>query len=113
MQECPRYKATELRLLLFYTGPVVFKQFPKPEYYYSFLNIYVAMRLLCMNEMINNQEFLNYARSLFKCFGESTIQMYGPDMVYFNLHNLLHLMDDADRFGSLDNFSAYAFENYM
>jgi hypothetical protein len=30
-----------------------------------------------------------------------------------NIHGLLHLVDDYDRFGSLDNCSTFSFENYM
>lgn len=30
-----------------------------------------------------------------------------------NVHNLVHLVDNLKRFGSLDNFSAFKFENYM
>lgn len=31
----------------------------------------------------------------------------------YNIHNLVHLADDAQHFGSLDNFSAFPIENYL
>lgn len=34
-------------------------------------------------------------------------------MVSHNVHGLLHLSDDAERFGPLDNFSCFKFENFM
>lgn len=30
-----------------------------------------------------------------------------------NVHSLIHLVQDVERFGSLDNFSAFKYENYM
>lgn len=34
-------------------------------------------------------------------------------MVSHNFHSLLHLRDDAKKFGVLDNFSCFKFENFM
>lgn len=31
----------------------------------------------------------------------------------YNVHGLLHLSDDSVKFGSLDNFSCYMFENFL
>jgi len=30
-----------------------------------------------------------------------------------NLHTLLHICSDVQKYGSVDNFSAFRFENYM
>lgn len=39
--------------------------------------------------------------------------LYGKQYMSHNIHNLLHLCSDVKTYGSLDNFSAFRFENYM
>jgi len=46
-------------------------------------------------------------------FVKHYIDLYGSEMVVFNVHNLIHLPDDARNYGSLDNISAFCFENYL
>lgn len=40
-------------------------------------------------------------------------EIYGQQYVNSNLHNLVHLVDDVDRFGELDSFIADRFENML
>lgn len=35
------------------------------------------------------------------------------EQVSYNVHSLIHLADDVDKFGALDSFSAFKFENYL
>ncbi|KAB0805115.1 hypothetical protein PPYR_02085 [Photinus pyralis] len=113
LQHCARFKAVEFRLLLLYTGPVVFKKFLKPDYYYNFLNLYIAMRILNSEDYGTSTDMLVYAKALLDAFVKDSGRIYGPDFISFNVHNLLHLVDDAERFGPVHNFSAFDFENYM
>ena len=39
--------------------------------------------------------------------------IYGSDQVVYNTHSLIHLADDARRFGALDNVSCFPFENHL
>lgn len=39
--------------------------------------------------------------------------IYGAEYVSYNVHGLLHICGDVTKFGTLDNFSAFRFENYM
>jgi len=48
-----------------------------------------------------------------KHFIINSIQIYGPDFISHNIHNFLHLSDCVRLFDSLDNFSAFPFENFM
>jgi hypothetical protein len=34
-------------------------------------------------------------------------------MVVYNVHCLVHLVEDAQRYGSLDNVSGFPFENFL
>ncbi|CAH0558945.1 unnamed protein product [Brassicogethes aeneus] len=113
LDNCARFNAAEFRLLLLYTGPVVFKNFLKADFYYNFLCLHVAIRILCNVDLSNDPKFVEYARELIKSFVKNSGKIYGPDFVSFNVHGLLHLVNDVERFGTLDNFSAFPFENHM
>lgn len=39
--------------------------------------------------------------------------MYGPSSISYNVHNLVHLAKDCKKFGPLDDFSTFKFENFM
>jgi hypothetical protein len=40
-------------------------------------------------------------------------KLYGDKFVTFNVHNLIHLAKDVENHGSLDEFSAFPFENKL
>lgn len=61
----------------------------------------------------NMNEYINYARSLLQYFVKNFEIIYGKHLVSHNVHGLLHIADDYDRFGPLDNISAFPFENFM
>lgn len=51
-----------------------------------------------------------YAAELLKYFEKTFQQLYGIEN---NVHNLLHLTEDVKVYGSVDNFSAIDFENFL
>ncbi|XP_051176656.1 uncharacterized protein LOC127291512 [Leptopilina boulardi] len=40
-------------------------------------------------------------------------RIYGKQFVSHNVHNLLHICEDVEEYGALDEFSAFKFENEM
>lgn len=110
--ECKRYKATEFRLFLLYTGPIVLRQVP-PKVYNNFITLSLASTILISNHYSKYEHFISYAHELMKHFLTNCIQIYGPDFISYNIHSFLHLSDCVRLFGSLDNFSAFPFENFM
>lgn len=50
------------------------------------------------------------AEELLKHFVICTKLIYGPQFMSHKFHNLLHLADDARKFGNLNNFSS---DNYL
>lgn len=70
------------------------------------------MRILCSQDLLIH-EYLTYAQDLIHCFVKVFIKLYGVENVSHNVHSFVHLVDDVKRFGPLDNFSAFKFENYM
>lgn len=111
--ECKRYKATEFRLFLLYTGPIVLKQVLSPKVYNNFITLSLASTILISNYYSKHERYISYAHELIKHFITNSIQIYGPDFISHNIHSLLHLSDCVRLFGSLDNFSAFPFENFL
>lgn len=60
----------------------------------------------------NLREYLSYVQELVFFFIKTFIKLYGIHVSH-NVHSLFHLVDDVRRFGPLDDFSAFKFENYM
>ena len=52
LAEFRRWKATELRLFLIYTGPVVLKGKLLPNYYQNFMDLSVAVRILLCTSLL-------------------------------------------------------------
>lgn len=109
--EYKRWKATEFRTFLLYTGPVVLKAILNYDKYINFLTLHVADTILSNSKHMNN--FLDYAKSLLEYFVKTFITLYGKENTSSNIHNLLHLLEDAIKFGTLQEFSFFPFENYL
>ncbi|XP_067216038.1 uncharacterized protein [Linepithema humile] len=104
------WKATEYRLLLLYTGPLTFKSILKRNVYVNFITLHVIIRILSSKDL---HDYLAYAQELTYFYIKTFIKLYGMGHVSHNIHSLIHLVNDVKRFGPLDNFSAFKFENYM
>nr|XP_047131573.1 uncharacterized protein LOC124810559 isoform X1 [Hydra vulgaris] len=105
------WKATELRLFLIYTGPVVLKGLLEPKFYSNFLDLSVAIRILLCPILLKN--YIGLARQLLTYFVQSFGKLYGKDQLVYNVHSLIHLADDAVNFGVLDKCSSFKYENYL
>lgn len=110
INECKYYKATEHRSCLLYWGPVVFKGIMNQVNYNHYVLLHTAISLI-VNE--NFSEYIGLAENMAKQFVQDFVQIYGASYCSSNIHNLLHLCDDYKRFGVLDNFAAFEFENYL
>ena len=74
-----------------------------------FLLLFVAMHIL-LNESLCNIYYA-YAHDLVVAFVSHFGQIY--DMLVHNVHGLVHLSNDATKYGSLDNVSSFTFENFL
>lgn len=104
------FKATEFRQIVLYTGVLALKH-SLPVEKYNNLTLHVATTILCSPVLLSIH--LDYARKLLQHFVTTFKVLYGSYMVSYNVHSLLHLCDDAEKFGPLDNFSCFKFENYI
>lgn len=61
----------------------------------------------------NLSYLIGYAQESLDFFVKSFQNKYGLQYVSHNIHGLLHLCEDYELHGPLDNCSAFVFENYM
>jgi hypothetical protein len=106
-----RWKATEFRFFLLYAGAVVMKGILNAACYDHFLLLVVAVYCLCSVRL--HREFCDYCEHILKLFVEHCSVMYGADFMVYNVHMLIHVVDDVRRYGNLDKISCFPFENYM
>ena len=112
--ELDRWKATEFRQFLLYTGPIVLKDLLSDDQYHHFLCLTVGMSMLLESDLQQREFYLDYARNLIKFFVENSAEYYGNTFCVYNIHSLLHLFDDVKRFKcSLNDISAFPFENHL
>lgn len=109
-----RWKATEFRQYILYTSIVVLKDVVPDIIYKNSLLLTVSLSvLLNSNDEIRNS-YLPYARELLKCFVQQCRDIYGQSFIVYNVHNLLHLVDDVENYQcSLNDICAFPYENEL
>lgn len=107
------WKGTEFRTFLLYSGPVVLKNILPPKIYANFLLLHTAVTILISKIHLHNSRNIDSAHEMLQNFVQNFTIIYGEENVSHNVHNLLHICNDVSKYGKLDNFSAFRFENYM
>ncbi|XP_057671397.1 uncharacterized protein LOC130903307 [Diorhabda carinulata] len=106
------WKATEFRTFLLYIGPVALYGNVDLAIYEHFLLFHCSIMILISKRHI--EKFgVPFARQLLHLFVTHSEKIYGLEFLVYNVHSLLHLADDVENFGPLDNSSAFPFENYL
>lgn len=115
LAELARWKAMELRQFLLYTGPAILKQIFKGSqlkgFYDHLMLLHASIKILSSPHLCQNLVFNQYAKDLLIHFVEQSRTLYGDFFISYNVHCLIHLADDVIRFGPLDCFSSFIFEN--
>lgn len=96
---------------MLYCGPVVLRTTLNESLYQHFLLLSVASTILSSKPLCD--KFCSYADGLLKTFVRGFAELYGKTEVVYNVHGLLHLASDAQKFGCLENFSSFCFENKL
>lgn len=104
------WKATEFRTFLLKTGPIALFGSLPAEMYNHFLALHCAVTI-CSSE--NLKKFLPIARGLFRSFTERFGELYGEENKTYSIHSIIHVVDDVERFGVLDNYSAFPGESNL
>jgi len=110
--ESSRWKATECRQFLLYSGPVVLSNTGvSRRQYENFLYFSVAIRCLCSKALIDT--YIDFVQGALQYFVDTFGEIYGRQHVGYNVHSLYHLASDARRYGVLDNFSCFEYESFL
>ena len=109
--EYRRWKATEFRLFLLYVGPVVLKGEIAEQLYQNFMLLSVSIQIfvdpsLCLKHC-------DFIESLLLAFVDHFEKLFGSSNLVYNVHALIHLVNDVKKFGSLDNFSSFPYECFL
>jgi len=86
--ELDRWKATEYRQFLLYTGPVVLKSVLTTDLYRHFLCLSVSIRIMLMSDKDRREHYLDYACELMHHFVSNCERLYGTEFVVYNIHSL-------------------------
>ena len=114
LSEVDRWKATEYRQFILYTGPLALKKVVSKAVYTHFLSLTVAMSIMLDADEEKRNAYSEYAHSLLVHFVRQSRDIYGDTFTTYNVHSLIHLREDLVRFKvSLNEISAFKFENYM
>lgn len=105
------FKAVEFRFGLLYAGVVMFKNVVGEPLYKHFLKFFVAVRLL--SAQATYLVYADFAQQLLDEFVAEYSTIYDPAELVYNVHGVMHIVDDARKYGPLYSFSAYRYENHM
>lgn len=111
LSEIDRWKATEMRQFLLYTGPLVLIGVVHPNIYENFLLLSVGLHILLNNTL--SRMYNQYAHDVLVGFVTHFCQIYGEESAVYNVHGLIHLSEDSKNYGSLDNISSFPFETFL
>ena len=105
------YKATMFRQLLLYTCPAVFCDVFSPPYYLHFVLLHFIIRILSAKNI--QDDLLVYCKNAMVIFIEGSEELYKENIMSYNLHGLLHVVDDVQKLGNIESYSAFCYENNM
>ena len=116
LKHLKRWKATEYKQFLLYTGMSVLKDVVTKEVYQHFLCLSVSISVLLYFKPDDPTylEKFRFAKGLLKWYVDSSSHIYGQTFVSYNVHNLIHLHQDvASQQCGLEMLSAFPFENFL
>ncbi|KAJ8677811.1 hypothetical protein QAD02_013598 [Eretmocerus hayati] len=111
LKKLGKWKATHARFFLLYASVALAHRFLPSKYAEHLNQLTCAIRILSdPDQYIINNDFAN---KLLRSFVRDFKILYGEQYLVYNIHNLIHLAEEALRNGPLDSFSAFDFENFM
>jgi len=111
LTECDRWKATEYRQFLLYTGLFVLQDVIAKPYYDHFIILTVSMCILLSPNI--TIELRKYAKELLHSFVENFKELYGVQFCSHNIHCLIHLADETENGITLDKVSCFKYESEL
>ena len=103
------FKASEWRAWLLHYSPVVLKGIQTRKNYKHWLLLVYAMNILPSDQL--TEPILSNVESLLINFVIQYENLYGPQNMSYNVHQLLHIVDSVRNWGPLWYNSAFPFES--
>lgn len=112
LEDSPQWKVTENdRQFLLYTGPVILKAVLPPQLYDHFMFFNGALKMLSSSETCF--KYNSSSRSMLHHFIRDSPKLPGDHFITYNTRCLIHMPDDVRRFGPVDQYSWFPFENFL
>lgn len=109
--DCLAYwKASEFRSFFHYLSIIILPDILRADVVEHFLSLFCSITI-CSTEFYSS--LLPLAKEMLKHFVEQYKYFYGSHSITSNVHNLLHVVDEVQKFGPLYKFHAYPFENQL
>ncbi|XP_039308484.1 uncharacterized protein LOC105207192 isoform X1 [Solenopsis invicta] len=112
LNDYDQFKATYWRQIMLYIGIVCFKEVVQDYIYDHFLLFHTSM-LILVSSVCNTNRNLVFSEIAIEKFVLLCENIYGLTFLSYNIHGILHLVEDVLRFGPLDSYSAFPCENSM
>lgn len=106
-----QWKAVEHRNFLLYYGPVAMTEILDSRFYKHFMKFNVAVTILVSQKFCATH--IDVSECLLDEFFAEAGELYGKGIYIYNVHSLLHVVNDVRMFGPFDAYSAFPFENYL
>ena len=81
------WKATSLRMVKLYLGPVLLKNLIRDDLYYHFLMFHISMRLLSDEKQCTKPDILTYCQELLVKFVADCVTLFGLQFITSNVHH--------------------------
>lgn len=111
LSDAKRWKAVEFRMFVLYFGVILLKNNISEIQYQHFMLLHVAVTIMSCERLLSTS--LHIAEKCIAKFVKRCPSVYGKDFVVYNVHSLLHLCDDVRKYGVLDKFSCFEYENFL
>ena len=114
LETLPKWKATEYRFFLLYSGPIVLRGNLPIDEYNLFTTLSVAVHILECDNYCMERDKVMYAQQLLHNFVHECKRIYGDDFITFNIHSTIHIADDVlNHQKSLNALSAFPYESFL
>lgn len=109
LDELLHWKAVEFRSFFYYLSIVILPDVMSKESYEHFLCLFCAITICSCQKY---RSLLDLSHELALYFVENFKNFYG-NYITSNIHNLVHVTDEVRKFGPLNTFNSYPFENKL
>ncbi|KAE8746822.1 hypothetical protein FOCC_FOCC006459 [Frankliniella occidentalis] len=113
LNDIKMFRAHEFRRLLHYDSILIFRDNLDENVYRHFLLLYTALYILASPIHVTSAEMRNFAKNLLVNFVQHSVVIYGQAFVVYNVHALIHLVQECEDHGVVDAFSAFPYENAL